>query len=234
MPFPETRWSQVARSRGRDGEARAALSDLCAGYYAPVFVFLRSDGRSEDEARELAQEFFARLLGGAGVDGAEPERGKFRSFLLGAVKHFLSAQRQHESREKRGGGIAPVALDAGTESAPGFQPADAALPPDAAFDRQWALTVLARTLAALEAEMQDRAALFATLAPFLTGSAEYGHIEAAAPGLGLSPAALRVAIHRLRHRYRELLRAELAQTLAPGASVDEELAALKAALRQQG
>jgi len=107
------------------------------------------------------------------------------------------------------------------------------VPPDVAFDRQWALTILDRTLAALalEFEAECRVEQFAALTPFLTGGAEYGSIESAAPGLRMSPAALRVAIHRLRHRYRELLRAELAQTLAPGASVDDELAALKSAQR---
>lgn len=235
MHFPETRWSHVARSRGREPEAQTALSELCAGYYEPVFVFLRSDGRKEDDARELAQEFFARILGGNGVDGAEPARGRFRTFLLGAVKHFLAAQRQHEDRLKRGGGVAPEPLHAGMGSAPGLEAVDANAPsPDAAFDRQWALTVLDRTLTALctEMEQEGRGAVCTALTPFLTGSAEYGCIESAAPGLGLTAAAMRVAVHRLRSRYRDLLRRELAQTLAPGISVEEELAALKAALRR--
>ena len=234
MLFPDTRWSHIARSRGREPSAQAALSDLCASYYEPVFVFLRSEGRSDDAARELAQEFFARLLGGNGVDGAEPERGKFRTFLLGAVKHFLAARRQHDERGKRGGGMIPETLDAGTDSAPGLDPPDArALPPDVAFDRQWALTVLDRTLAVLSEEMREegKSPLFAALTPFLTGGADYGHIESAAAGLGMSPASLRVAIHRLRQRYRDVLRAELSQTLNPGASVEEELTSLKAALR---
>ncbi len=234
MNFPDTRWTQVARSRGRAPEAQAALSDLCAAYYQPVFLFLRRDGRTDDAARELVQEFFARLLAGNGVDGAGQERGKFRTFLLGAVKHFLHALRQHEQREKRGGGRTPEPLDPGTASQPGLDPPDAqTLPPDAEFDRQWALTVLDRTLAILAAEMEqdNKTPLFEVLAPFLAGGSEYGALEAAAPGLGLSPAALRVAIHRLRQRYRDLLREQLAQTLGPGASVEEELAALRMALR---
>jgi len=235
MHFPETRWSNVARARGREPQAQAALSDLCAAYYEPVLVFLRTEGRSTDEAQELAQEFFAGLLGGRGVDGAEPQRGKFRTFLLGAVKHFLAAKRQHDHRAKRGGGIIPEVLDPGTASAPGLDPPDTlALPPDVEFDKQWALTVLERTLNALAAEMQadGKEAMFASLTPFLTGGNEYGSLESAAPLLGLTPAALRVAVHRLRQRYRVLLRSELAQTLVPGTSVEEELAALKAALRQ--
>src|SRR5262245_39372944 len=124
MHFPETRWSHVARSRGREPEAQVALSDLCAGYYEPVFVFLRSEGRREEDARELAQEFFARLLRGSGVDGAEPERGRFRTFLLGAVKHFLAAQRQHHDRLKRGGGETPEPISIDLSSAPGLEPVD--------------------------------------------------------------------------------------------------------------
>lgn len=234
MHFPDTRWSNVVRARGREPQAQAALSDLCAAYYEPVLVFLRTQGRGTDEAQELAQEFFARLLGGNGVDGAEPQRGKFRSFLLGAVKHFLAAKRQHDERGKRGGGMVPEPLDPGTASEPGLDPPDpAALPPDVAFDKQWALTVLDRTLTALVAEMHadGKEAMFSTLTPFLTGGNEYGSLESAAPLLGLTPAALRVAVHRVRQRYRVLLRSELAQTLVPDASVEEELAALKAALR---
>ncbi len=234
MLFPDTRWSQVVRARGREPLAQAALSDLCAAYYEPVFVFLRGEGRGDDAARELAQEFFARLLSGTGVDGAEERRGKFRTFLLGAVKHFLSVRRRHDGCEKRGGGMVPEPLSPGTESAPGLEPPDARqLPPDAAFDRQWALTVLDRTLASLAAGMkaEGKEALYSTLAPFLTGGSEYGELEAAATVLGVTPASLRVSVHRVRQRYRDLLREELARTLAPGASVDEELAALKAALR---
>jgi DNA-directed RNA polymerase specialized sigma24 family protein len=234
MAFPDTRWSHVVRARGREPQAQAALSDLCAAYYEPVRVFLRSEGRDDETARELAQEFFEKLLSGTGVDGAEELRGKFRTFLLGAVKHFLSARRQHDTRSKRGSGMVPEPLSAGTDSAPGIDPADACvLPPDAAFDRQWALTVLERVLNALEAEMRadGREALFAALMPFLTGSSEYGNLESSAARLEMSAAALRVAVHRLRQRYRDLLRNELAQTLVPGAPVEEEVAALKAALR---
>jgi DNA-directed RNA polymerase specialized sigma24 family protein len=235
MHFPDTRWSNVARARGREPQAQAALSDLCAAYYEPVLVFLRTEGRSADAAQELAQEFFAGLLGGCGVDGAEPQRGKFRTFLLGAVKHFLAAKRQYDHREKRGGGIVPEPLDPGTASEPGIDPPDASAPPDIAFDKQWALTVLDRTLTALAAEMRadGREAMFESLTPFLTGGNEYGSLESAAPLLGLTPAALRVAVHRLRQRYRVILRSELAQTLVPGTSVEEELAALKAALRSR-
>ena len=235
MMFPDTRWSLVTRSRGREAGGRAALSELCAAYYQPVLIFLRRENRTEDEAKDLAQEFFTRILSGSGVDGADPERGRFRTFLLGAVKHFLSSLRQYDDRLKRGGGAVPESLQDQYGTAPGLQPVDEAeLLPDSAFDRQWALTVLDRTLSALTTEMEaeGQGELCARLTPFLVGSADYGEIEAAAARFGSTPGALRVAIHRLRSRYRDLIRTELAQTLAPGVSVEEELAALKAALRR--
>ena len=230
MAFPDTRWSQVSRSQGRAPEARTALADLCAAYYQPVFVFLRSEGRSEDQARELAQEFFARVLGGGGVDGAAQSRGRFRTFLLGAVKHFLVSQRQHTAREKRGGGIPHQPLDSREAAA---APDAGTLPPDAAFDREWALTMLQRTLTSLAEEMADegRGEQFNHLAPFLTEGTEYGTLESTAGTLGITPAALRVAIHRLRHRYRAALIRELSQTLTSREDAGAELAALKAALR---
>ena len=233
MHFPETRWTRVMRARGVQPEARAALSDLCAAYYAPVRRFLEQDGHGA-EAEELAQEFFARLLGGSGVDTAQQQAGRFRSWLLGAVKHFLHARRQSAAREKRGGGVVPASLAPGSGSAPGMEVADnSMLPPDAEFDRQWALTVLSRTLDALQAELTaaERAEHFAVLKPWLLGDADHGSQEEAAASLGLSGGAFRVAVHRLRQRYRTLLRDELAQTLGPRDSAEEELSVLRAALR---
>ena len=234
--FPETRWTLVTATRdpSRDVETQAALSELCAAYYDPVRLFLRREGRSDDDARELAQEFFARILAKKHMDGPDPEKGRFRSYLLGALKHFLAARRQHSERGKRGEGVVPESLDQQYGTAPGLQPVDESQPaPDAAFDRLWALTVLDRTLQALTAgmEAEGQGNLCAALTPFLIGNADYGDIEAAAARIGTTPGALRVAIHRLRSRYRDLIRRELAQTLGPRVSVEDELAALKAALR---
>ena len=231
--FAPTRWTRVLEARGDAPEARAALSDLCAAYYAPVFAFLRRERGDEDAARELAQEFFARLLAGGGLAGADRERGKFRSFLLGAVKHFLADQRDHSLRVKRGGGAAHESLDAGTDSAPGLEIADArALPPDVLFDRQWALTVLDRAFTALESELsaEGKSAHLEVLKPWLVADADRGAQTAAATTLGVSETAVRVIVHRLRQRYRDAVRAELRQTLAPGGSVEEELRSLFTAL----
>ncbi len=225
----------VAARGGGTNTARAALSDLCEAYYHPVLRFLRSEGRTEDEARELTHAFFARILGGNGFDGADPQRGRFRSFVLGALKHYLADQRDRSGRKKRGGGAEHVPLepefDGTTECAPQY--ADRiTLPPDAAFDRQWAMTVLDRSLTALETAMQaeGKPALFAALRPWLAGAAGHGEQLQAAATLGLTENALRVAIHRLRQRFRDAIRAELTQTLAPGISAEEEFEHLRAAL----
>ena len=238
MSFADTRWSRVIAARGGQTDtARAALSDLCEAYYEPVLRFLRSEGRSPDEARELTHAFFARILSGTGFEGADPERGRFRSFVLGALKHFLADQRDHAARAKRGGGAEHVTLDQGgdqgSECGPQY-PDTITLPPDAAFDRQWAMTLLDRALTALDTAMQaeGKSAMMTVLRPWLAGAAGHGGQAAAAASLGLTENALRVAIHRLRWRFRQAIRTELAQTLAPGFHPDEEFDHLRAALAQ--
>lgn len=238
MSFADTRWSRVIAARGGQTDtAQAALSDLCDAYYEPVLRFLRSEGRSTDEAQELTHAFFARVLSGTGFEGADPERGRFRSFVLGALKHFLADHREHAARAKRGGGAEHVPLEHGgnhvSECGPQY-PDTTTLPPDAAFDRQWAMTLLDRALTALDAAMQaeGKSALMTALRPWLAGAADHGSQAAVAASLGLTENALRVAIHRLRLRFRHAIRAELAQTLAPGFNPDEEFDHLRAALAQ--
>jgi RNA polymerase sigma-70 factor (ECF subfamily) len=231
--FAATRWTQVIRARGESEEARLALGELCEAYYAPVIAFLRRERGDEESARELAHEFFQRLLAGAGVNGADPARGKFRTFLLGAVKHFLADERDRAMREKRGGGVQPEPLDHTHESSAGLSvPDHRALPPDVLFDRQWALTVLDRSFSALETQLaaEGKSRLLEVLKPWLVGGADHGDQQAAAAELGLSGTAVRVAVHRLKQRFRDAVRAELRQTLAEGAGVEEELRALFAAL----
>jgi RNA polymerase sigma factor (sigma-70 family) len=224
--FAPTRWTLVLRARGESVEARGALSELCEAYYQPVFRFLRREGREEDAARELTQEFFARLLTGGGFGAADPRRGRFRSYLLGAVKHFLSNQRDHEQRQKRGSGVAPESLDAQTGTETTLQVADhASTPDDTLFDREWALAVMDRALQSLAAEFTgaDKMEQFTALKPWLVGdTATLPQAEAAAR-LGLSESAIKVAIHRLRKRFREVIRAEIAQTMENPAEVDAEL-----------
>lgn len=235
--FHDTRWTLVARSRGGDAAARGALSELCAAYYAPVVAFLRREGREEDAARELAHDFFSRLLEGGAIDGADRERGRFRSYLLAAVKRFAADQRERAGALKRGGGSEPVSLQSGgTYTEPGLQVEDAqAMAPDAAFDREWAMTLLARALATLEQTLtgEGKADHFSVLKPWLTMAGEDQPQAVAATQLGISEAAVKVAIHRLRQRFREAVRAEIAQTVPTPEAVEEELASLRAALRNQ-
>ncbi len=233
--FAPTHWTLILRARGETPEARAALSELCEAYYQPVLRFLRREGRDEDAARELTQEFFARILAGPGFDQADPERGRFRSYLLGSLKHFLADQRKHELRLKRGGGVAALSIDAagaGDEEG-SLQIADTSMPsPEAYFDREWALAIMARALNVLEREFATagKAGQFDALKPWLAGEAPSMSQADVARRLGLSEGAVKVAIHRLRKRFQSAVRAEIAQTLRDPSLVDEELGHLITAL----
>ncbi|MGN6553225.1 MAG: RNA polymerase sigma factor [Verrucomicrobiota bacterium] len=231
--FATTQWTQVLEARGNSPDARAALSDLCAAYYAPVFAFIRRIALNEDGARDLTQEFFAGLLAHQGFKTVNPERGRFRSYLLGAVKHFLSDRRDHANSLKRGGGQALESIDAGTDTSPGLQLPDAQVrSPDREFDRQWALTVLDRALARLAEEhrVADKADHFEALKPWLTGDSQDCAQADAASQLGINEGAVKVAIHRLRRRFRETIKAEIAQTVSDQSDGQDELQRLLEAL----
>lgn len=233
--FVATRWTLVLRARGESPEARRALGELYEAYWQPVFRFLRREGRDDDTARELTQEFFARLLARDGLATVVPGRGKFRSFLLGAVKHFLGDLRAHERRLKRGGGQATVPIGTGTDTASELPVADpSAGVADAVFDHEWALALVTRSVGALAAEAaaDGRQLQFEALKPWLLG--EIGGLSQAelAQQLGMSEGAVKVAIHRLRKRFRELVRAEIAQTVGDAAQVQEEMRYLVEVLSQ--
>lgn len=215
----------MLRARGRDEPSRQALSELCESCYEPVEQFIRSGGRNPDVARDLTQEFFARLLKGGGLDGVDPLRGRFRSFLLGAVKHFLADVQDRARAQKRGGGQEHVRLASGTDTAAGLDvPDPGAVASDALFDRQWALSLLDRVLG----EMRDEAAAdgrdrqFEALKPWLTGT-DVGSQRGVADQLGMTEGAVKVAIHRLRQRFREGVRRQIAETLDNPAEVTAEL-----------
>jgi len=231
--FVTTHWTRVLEARGDSPEAKAALSDLCAAYYAPVFAFIRRSAPDEDAARDLTQEFFARLLSGQGIATVDPQRGRFRSFLLGAVKHFLADMREHAHRLKRGAGQPMESIEPGTDTSPGLQLPDPNAPsPDREFDRKWALTLLDRALTVLarEHEASGKAGQFEALKPWLSGDTENISQAAAAARLGLNEGAVKVAIHRLRRRFREVIKNEIAQTVSDPAQVDLELHYLLEAL----
>jgi RNA polymerase sigma-70 factor (ECF subfamily) len=231
--FVTTQWTRVLEARGDSPAAKTALSDLCAAYYAPVFAFVRRNAPDEDSARDLTQEFFARLLAGQGFATVDPQRGRFRSFLLGAVKHFLAGMHQHAHRLKRGAGQPLESIEAGTDTSPGLQLPDPNAPsPDREFDRKWALTLLARALATLaqEHEASGKADHFEALKPWLSGDTENISQAEAAARLGVNEGAVKVAIHRLRRRFREVIKNEIGQTVSDPAQVDAELHCLLEAL----
>ena len=216
-------------TRGDSPEARQALSDLCAAYYTPVFVLIRRTVPSEEAARDLTQEFFARLLARAGLGQVDPERGRFRYFLLGAVKHFLADVHDEQCRLKRGGGRVPISLDAGTESSPAMEIADTSRPsPELEFDREWAVTLLDRALDRLGREQTEagKGEQFPSLKPWLTGDKQQVSLSDLAARFELTEGALRVALHRLRKRFRELVREEIAGTVGEATHVREEMSYL--------
>ncbi len=226
--FQPTRWTVVLRARGETPDAQAALSQLCEAYYAPVLAFLRSAGQPEDAARDLAHDFFARLLAGHAIDSVDPNRGRFRSFLLGAVKHFVADQHDRAHAAKRGSGQAAVSIESGAGSHTSTElqiPDPAGPPPDTSFDREWAQTLVERVINQLTAEFEQsgKAEQFQVLKPWLLGNVDSLSQADAARRLGLSEGAVKVAIHRLRRRFRELVRSEVAQTVGDPGQVNEEL-----------
>lgn len=231
--FATTRWTQVLASQGDSDHAREALSQLCAAYYLPVVGFLRREGRDEDAARELAHEFFARVLEGKSFGSADPRRGRFRSYLLGALKHFLANRRAHELREKRGGGIVHEPLPSPADTSPGEpEPADEGLPAEAMFDREWALSLLDRAMSRLKLECEERGAghEFELLKPWLTGE-NAGITQAElARKLAMNEGAARVCLHRFRRRFGDFVKSEIGQTVHRPEEISAELRHLLAAL----
>ena len=231
--FALTRWTLVERTHGSSPEAKAAMRELCEAYYAPVVAFVRREGHPDDSARDLAHEFFARLLSADSLGSAEPARGRFRNYLLGAVKHFLMNKRREANSEKRGGGLEHVAIGPGTDTSPGVDVAHSrSLPPDAIFDREWALAIIDRALVALEQEYDSagNGAQFALLKPWLSPAAAPPAQSDVAGEMNVSAGAMKVSIHRLRHRFRELVRADIAQTLDDPDELDSEMQHLVSAL----
>jgi len=220
--FATTHWTAVLRSHGDSDQAREELGELCAAYWHPVHAFIRRRVGDDDQARDLTQEFFARVLTGRGVAGADPARGKFRSFLLGAVRHFLSDMADRARAGKRGGGEEMVSLDGIGEEEIVTKDWSGA---DRGFDREWAVSVVNRALGALESEQTTdaRREVHQVLKPWLQGPVDGNSQAVAAARLGWTENAVRVAVHRMRRRFRDLIRSEIAQTVDGEAAVQEEL-----------
>jgi RNA polymerase sigma-70 factor (ECF subfamily) len=212
-------------SGGNNSGAREALAGLCRTYWYPLYAYLRRRGHQPAEAQDQTQAFFAHLLEGKRLHAADPERGRFRSFLLKSLQNFLSTERRRERAEKRGGGrvVLPLNFSQGEERYL-REPADTDTP-ERLFERRWALTLLETTLARLRDEYHQsgRDELFAALQPHLHGDADRLPLVELATPLGMSADAVKVAAHRLRRRYRDLLRQEIADTVDSPVDVDDEL-----------
>ena len=231
--FTTTHWS-VVLSAGRDSSTQAsdALAKLCRTYWWPLYAFVRRQGHSSHDAQDLTQEFFARLLEKDYLSAVDRSKGKFRSFLLAALEHFLANEWRNAHAQKRGGKFTFVSTDAETAEGQYLQVPASNLSPEQLFEQQWAMTLLEQTLASLREEFvaSGKGALFGDLKIFLTGEKRAASYAELGPKLGMTEAALKMAVSRMRHRYGELLRAEIANTVASPSEIDEELRALFAAL----
>jgi len=232
--FQTTCWSVILAARdGESQEARDALAALCAAYWYPLYAFVRRKGYDPEASQDLVQGFFTRLLEKKGdLAFVDRSKGKFRSFLMAACSHYLANERDKERAKKRGGHRPPVSIDALTaEGRYGREPVYD-LTPERLFDRQWALTLLDQVLGQLELEMSlaGKSRQFAVLQPALLGGAERVPYAEIAATLSISEEAARAAAHRLRRRYRELLRNLVFRTVDDPADVDDEISMLFSAL----
>lgn len=215
----------LTAGRGNNTHARAALEKLCRTYWYPLYAYVRRRGHTPEDAQDFTQEFFARLLERQSLAAADPDRGRFRSFMLAAMNHFLVDEWKRAHAKKRGGGALPLSLDlAAAEERFDLEPVDTAAP-DRIFERQWALALLDEVLNRLEAEYagEGKKELFTALKQTLAGTRESQPYKELGARLGLSENNVRVAVHRLRKRYRELIRSEIAQTLDGPQDVEDEI-----------
>jgi RNA polymerase sigma factor (sigma-70 family) len=232
--FATTRWSVVlAAGHASTGDSREALARLCESYWYPLYAYVRRWGYDADQAQDLTQEFFARLLEKHYLRAADPARGRFRSFLLASLKHFLSNERDRVGAAKRGGRATVVPLEFETaEGRYSREPVDAETP-ESIYERRWALILLERTLGRLRREFEaaGRNVLFARLEGHLTGDQQTVPYAELCAELGMSEGAIKVAVHRLRRRFGALLREEISETVSDPAEVDDEIRDLFRALK---
>ena len=223
--FATTHWSVVLAAANQETpEAAAALERLCCSYWYPLYAYVRREGYAAADAQDLTQGFFAQLLARNSLERVAPEKGRFRSFLLAAMRHFLSDQRDRARTLKRGGGAEILSLDAQeAEERYRLEPVDR-LDAEKIYERRWAMTLVEQALAQLreESAAAGKAKLFEHLRQFVAGESEATWGDAAAE-LGLSEGAMKAAVHRLRQRYRILLRDEIAHTVSDPAEIEEEV-----------
>jgi len=222
----------AAAGGGASRESAEALAQLCDAYWRPLYAYVRRTGHDAEEARDLTQEFFTRLIEKRYVRSADPERGRFRTYLLAALKHFLANEWDRSRAAKRGGGVPTIPLDWDTaEHSYGLETADP-VTPEKIFERRWALTVLGRAMARLRSEFEGngRAGLFDAIQPLLTDENRAGSYSQTAPELKMTSGALKVAVHRARRRFALLVRDEVAATLDRSDEIEDELHHLLASL----
>ena len=231
--FATTHWSMVAAAADRESpESRDALSELCTAYWYPIYVYIRRQGLSPEESEDLTQGFFATLLEKDIFRGIDRTRGSFRSFLIACVRHFLANERDRQKAQKRGGGRTVLSLDFPSAESRYRQEGMSGMTAESLYERQWALTLLSQVLDRLSEEWQrgGRAKMFDALKCFLTGESGPAGYDEVGAELGMTAGAVRVAVHRLRRRYRELIREEIARTVRDPAEVDAEIQSLFRAL----
>ena len=229
--FATTHWTVVlAAGKRHTPQSDHALEELCRTYWFPLYAYVRRRGHSKEDAEDLTQAFFARFLAKNYLEGLSAERGRFRAFLLASLKHFLANEWDKSKRQKRGGNATHLSLDWQTADTQ-FQVAANVASPDQEFDREWAVALLAKVIGRLQAECEadHRSEQFNELKIFLSAGKGAVPYSEAAKNLRMEEGAIRVAVHRLRKRYRQLLSDEISQTLADPAQVDEEMRALFAA-----
>ena len=229
-PFPATRWSVVERAAaGSETERAAALADLCRAYWFPVYAYLRRCGESPHDAEDLTQGFFGMFLRRGDFARADPERGRLRTLLLTALRHYVRDERERAGRIKRGGErVVSISEDAEARFLSVADPGAAA---DAQFDRHWAMQVLGRAMERLESgQAGDRRRQFEVLREALAGQGDHGFYDGAASVLGQTPAALRVLVHRWRKQLRGFIEDEIRDTTADEEACREELSAFRRAL----
>jgi RNA polymerase sigma-70 factor (ECF subfamily) len=231
--FPTTSWSVVGKAANPQTEScAAALASLCAAYWYPVYAFIRLKGFDPDEACDCTQEFFTRMIEKGYLASVDRSKGRFRCFLLACLTHFISNRRKAQRALKRGGGGIPVPLDLEEAArAYGRERADFCTP-EALFEYRWALAVLDRTLQRLRREWPEQE--FDSLKPFLVAEAQRGEVAAVAQRIGLSEGSVRVAVHRLRKRYRDALRTEIAEMVADSAEIEAEIRYLLEVISRHG
>ena len=233
--FPTTRWSVLRQLDASQTQvASAALETLCRAYRYPIYAYLRRSGHTPEDAEDWTQGFFAYLIERRLASRAAPEKGHFRSFLLGTLKNFISTERRKQAAVKRGGGLGVVSLDALTIEERYAQEPAAQHTPETLFELSWAREVMTRSLAALEREYfrsgHERA--FTLLKPCLHGDADAQSYATIALELGKSEDSIKTGVHRLRQRFQQCLRAQLIDTVAEPAQVEEELAHLRQILQR--